>query len=65
MAEERNVRGPADHARVNVNEQHELDYWTKKWGCSERELKRAVKTTASEMADTLEEYLKSNGQKRN
>ncbi|MDB5593649.1 MAG: hypothetical protein JWM36_610 [Hyphomicrobiales bacterium] len=33
---------PADPARVNVNETHEVRYWTKALACSQTELRTAV-----------------------
>ncbi|MDB5840140.1 MAG: hypothetical protein JWQ23_2092 [Herminiimonas sp.] len=32
MSDNLSERGPQDRSRVNVNEQWELAYWTKKWG---------------------------------
>ena len=32
-----------DRARVNVNEDYELRYWTKEFGCTGTELRNAVK----------------------
>jgi len=31
-----------DFRRVNIHEEHELNYWTREFGISERELKLAV-----------------------
>jgi hypothetical protein len=35
--------GPADRSRVNVNEPHEVRYWTKEFGVSEQELRDLVR----------------------
>ena len=43
MSDNLNNRGPQDAARINVNEDWELEHWTKKLGVSEEELKAAVK----------------------
>ena len=43
MPDDKTKRGPADAQRVNVNEKWEVEYWTKKFGVSEDELKAAVK----------------------
>lgn len=56
MADDLKNRGPADRARINVHERYEVDYWCKKFGCSEAELKNAVKH-AGVMADRVENYL--------
>lgn len=42
MADDRNIRGPADAARINVNEEHELRYWTKALDISEDRLRAQV-----------------------
>jgi len=38
---------------------HEVDYWTKKWGCTEAQLRAAVAATGSIMADKIEAPLDS------
>ena len=43
MADDLGKRGPADRLRVNVNEPHEVRYWTKEFGCTEAELRAAVR----------------------
>lgn len=42
MADDRTKRGLADAARINVNEEHELRYWSKTLNASEAELREAV-----------------------
>jgi hypothetical protein len=42
MADDTKNRGPADRTRINVNESHELAYWTKELGVSEKTLRDAV-----------------------
>ena len=42
MADDPNKRGPADRQRVNVNEPHEVRYWSEKWGVTEQQLRDAV-----------------------
>jgi hypothetical protein len=49
---------PNDSSRVDVYERHEVEYWTKKLGCSAAELRTAVEATGSIMADKIEAYLK-------
>lgn len=34
MADNASNRGPADRARINVNEDYEVAYWTKELGIS-------------------------------
>jgi hypothetical protein len=43
MSDDKTVRGPRDADRVNVHEDYEVRYWTKKWGVTEAQLKDAVK----------------------
>jgi hypothetical protein len=35
-------RGAQDRSRVNVNEKHEVRYWTKKWGVTKEQLMAAI-----------------------
>ncbi len=50
--------GPADRKRINIYEPYEVEYWTKKFGCSAAELEQAVHVVGI-MADTVENYLDS------
>lgn len=51
MADDKTNRGPADRARVNVNEDYELRYWMKELGCTEAQLRAAVKTAGVMVKD--------------
>lgn len=51
MADDLTNRGPADRARVNINEAHELRYWSEKFGVSENALKAAVDRVGPMAAD--------------
>lgn len=51
MADDLKNRGPADRARVNINEVHELRYWTEKFGVTENALKAAVDRVGPMAAD--------------
>jgi hypothetical protein len=42
MTDDLNNRGPQDRSRINVNEPHELRYWTKELGVTESQLRAAV-----------------------
>ena len=57
MADDPNVRGPADRTRIDVNQEHELRYWAKKFGCTSTELRNAVQAVGV-MADKVDAYLK-------
>ncbi|HEX8885650.1 MAG TPA: DUF3606 domain-containing protein [Noviherbaspirillum sp.] len=56
MADNLNERGPQDRSRINVNEAWELQYWSKKFGVSEAQLKDAVKA-AGPSADAVGKHL--------
>ena len=43
MSDDLKNRGPADRARVNVNEAWEVQWWTKELKCTEAQLRAAVK----------------------
>jgi len=42
MADDKSNRGPADRARININEDYEVAYWTKELGISSDRLKELV-----------------------
>jgi hypothetical protein len=50
----------ADGKRIST-QQHEIDYWTKKWGISTRQLAAAKKVTGSTSVKKIEAYLKKKG----
>ena len=43
MADDRTLRGQQDRQRINMSEDYEVDYWTKKWGVSREQLAEAVR----------------------
>lgn len=43
MSDDLKNRGPQDRSRINVNEDHELRYWSKELAVSEDQLRAAVK----------------------
>ncbi|WP_194714415.1 DUF3606 domain-containing protein [Noviherbaspirillum soli] len=56
MADNLKDRGPQDRSRVNVNEEWELQYWSKKFGVSAQQLKDAVKAVGPS-ADAVGKHL--------
>lgn len=52
------ITGSPDSKRINVNENYEVEYWSKKYGVSSEELKKAVKA-AGTFAEDVEKYLKN------
>ncbi|CUI77615.1 DUF3606 domain-containing protein [Achromobacter sp. NPDC008082] len=57
MSDDLTNRGPQDRARINVNEDHELRYWTKQLGVSELQLKEAVKAVGVSV-EAVKQHLK-------
>ena len=56
MADDQSNRGPADALRINVNEEHELRYWTNALNVSEAVLRAAV-AAAGVMAKDVRAHL--------
>jgi hypothetical protein len=42
---------PADRARINIHEDHEVRYWTRELGVSREQLEQAVKAVGVMAAD--------------
>jgi len=42
MADDLKQAGKADDARINIEQDHELRYWSEKFGVSQEELQSAV-----------------------
>ena len=42
MADDLKNRGAQDRSRVNIHEDHEVRYWTEKWGITKQQLADAV-----------------------
>jgi len=57
MSDDLTNRGHQDRARINVNEDHELRYWTKELGVSEQQLKEAVKAVGVAV-EAVKEHLR-------
>jgi hypothetical protein len=57
MSDDLSNRGPADRSRVNVNETWEVRYWCKAFGCTEQQLRDAVKAVGV-MADDVRRYFR-------
>lgn len=51
MADDLSKRGPQDAQRVNVNELHEVRYWTRTLGVTEAQLRSAVAAAGVEAKD--------------
>ncbi len=56
--DDKNNRGPQDAARINVNEDYELRYWSEKFGLSPEKLKEVVADVGVSVKK-VEEYLRN------
>lgn len=60
MADNLNRADGRDDSKINLNQAHEIQHWTKKWGISEKTLKEAVATVGVQVAE-VEKWLRRNG----
>lgn len=60
MADDLNNRGPADRARINLSEEHEVRYWTLALGVPEDELRRLVAEAGSSAEAVRDALAKKN-----
>jgi hypothetical protein len=58
MSDDLNIRGQQDRLRINVNEEHEVRYWTEKLGVSKEELQKAVAAAGPMAADVQKTLVK-------
>ncbi len=58
MADDPNYRGAQDRSRINVHQEHEVRYWTEKFGVNADQLKAAVKEVGP-TASAVEQWLAS------
>lgn len=56
MADDLTKKGPEDRARINVNELHEVRYWTKILNVTEAKLRSAV-AAAGTGVEAVRKYL--------
>jgi hypothetical protein len=63
MADDLSKRGPADRARIDVNEDWELRYWAKELSASADEIRNAVHAVGTS-TDKVREYLRGRKQER-
>ena len=57
MADNKQKIGNPDKSRINVNEEYELNNWSKKFGINRAALKNAVEAVGTAAAD-VESFLK-------
>ena len=58
MSDDNSRRGPADRQRINLNEDHEVRYWTKELGVDKQKLKAIVQRVGNRV-DTVRAELRS------
>ena len=56
MPDNLNRKKPEDPNRINVNQQWELEYWSKKFSISIKKLKQAIET-AGPMVNNVKKHL--------
>jgi hypothetical protein len=56
MSDDKNIRGPRDASRINVNEDYELRYWTHALGVTPEQLRAAVRAVGTS-AGAVREHL--------
>lgn len=56
MPDDLDRRAPEDPKRINLNQDHEVEYWCDKFDCSEKELRNAV-SKVGDSASTVQRYL--------
>ena len=60
MADDLTRRGPEDPQKININQYHEVRYWTGKFGITEQTLRAAVSAVGVYKTD-VERWLRSSG----
>ena len=55
MADDPTKRRPQDSQRVNISEEHEVRYWTEKFGVTREKLEAAVKKVGPMVKDVERE----------
>jgi len=58
MADDPGNRGGPDRDRINVNQDHELRYWSSRFGVTPEELRKAVEEVGP-MAKAVEQRLRA------
>ncbi len=56
MSDDLKNRGEPDRSRIALGEEHEVKYWTKRFGVSEDRLRQAVEAAGSSV-DAVEKWL--------
>ena len=62
MSDNKNTVGNPDRQRINLSQDYEVQDWSKKFGVTPEELRKAVKSAGNNAKD-VEQFLKSNKSK--
>jgi hypothetical protein len=57
MADDPSNRGEPDRSRISLQQRHEVDYWTKKFGVSKEQLEAAVNAVGNGV-EAVEKHLR-------
>ncbi|TDP00249.1 MULTISPECIES: DUF3606 domain-containing protein [unclassified Flavobacterium] len=57
MSDDLNKKGMQDRSRINMNEPHEVRYWTDKFGVTKEELQKAIERTGTNSVSEIEKAL--------
>ncbi|WP_306602506.1 DUF3606 domain-containing protein [Azonexus sp.] len=57
MSDNLKIKGPQDPHTINLNQPHEVDYWTEKLGVTEQQLRNAVGAVGNSV-QKVEDHLK-------
>jgi len=57
MSDDLSKKGVQDRSRINMNEPHELSYWTEKFGVTKEELQKAINRAGTNSAAEIQKAL--------
>jgi hypothetical protein len=57
MSDDLTKKGYQDRSRINMNETHEVTYWTDKYNISKEQLQSAVETAGTDEVEEIERIL--------
>jgi hypothetical protein len=63
MADNPNIRGQEDRQRIDVHQEHELRYWSEKFGVTPDDLKEAIDAVGP-MVEDVEQRVRGRGSRR-
>jgi len=57
MSDDLSKKGVQDRSRINMNEPHEVSYWTEKFGVTKEELQKAINRAGTNSAAEIQKAL--------